>query len=46
MRAGFKEITARLVNLGDRLSKVEGVMEGMFWGARNQVPDKPREGVA
>lgn len=46
MRAGFKETNARLVNLGDRLSKVEGIMEGMFWSGRNQAPDKPREGVA
>ncbi|MDD9989412.1 MAG: hypothetical protein OXQ31_24310 [Spirochaetaceae bacterium] len=44
MQAGFRELTAR-VNIGDRLSKVEGVIEGMFWGARNQ-PDKPGEGAA
>ena len=46
MQAGFKELTARIVNLGDRLSKVEGIIEGMFWGARNQAPDKPGEGAA
>lgn len=46
MNAGFKEITARLVNVGDRLSKVEGIIEGMFWSARNQPPDKPRAGAA
>ncbi len=46
MRAGFKELTARVVNIGDRLSKVEGVIEGMFWSARNQPPDKPRAGAA
>ena len=46
MAAGFKEITARLVNIGDRLSKVEGIIEGMFWSARNQPPDKPRAGAA
>ena len=46
MRAGFKELTARVVNIGDRLSKVEGIIEGMFWGARNQPPDKPRQGAA
>ena len=43
---GIKEITERLVNVGDRLSKVEGVMEGMFWSARNQPSEAPREGVA
>ena len=46
MQAGFKELTARVVNIGDRLSKVEGIIEGMFWSTRNQPPDKPREGVA
>ena len=40
---GIREITERLVNVGDRLSKVEGVMEGMFWSARNQPPEAPRE---
>ena len=46
MNAGFKEITSRLVNVGDRLSKVEGIIEGIFWSARNQPPDKPRAGAA
>jgi hypothetical protein len=46
MKAGFQELTARIVNIGDRLSKVEGIIEGMFWGSRNRPPDKPREGVA
>ena len=46
MQAGFKELTARIVNIGDRLSKVEGIIEGMFWGARNQPADKPGEGAA
>ena len=46
MQAGFKALHARMVNIGDRLSKVEGVIEGMFWSARNQPPDKPREGAA
>ena len=40
---GIREITERLVNVGARLSKVEGVMEGMFWSARNQPPEAPRE---
>ena len=40
---GIREITERLVNVGDRLSKVEGVIEGMFWSARNQPPEAPRE---
>ncbi len=43
---GIREINERLVNVGDRLSKVEGVIEGMFWGARNQPPETPREGAA
>ena len=46
MQAGFKELTARVVNIGDRLSKVEGIIEGMFWGSRNRPPDKPRQGAA
>ena len=46
MQAGFKDLTARVVNIGDRLSKVEGVIEGLFWSSRNQPPDKPREGAA
>ena len=46
MQAGFKDLTARVVNIGDRLSKVEGIIEGMFWGSRNQPPDKPRQGAA
>ena len=46
MQAGFKELTARVVNIGGRLSKVEGVIEGLFWSSHNQPPDKPREGVA
>ena len=46
MQAGFKELTARVVNIGDRLSKVEGIIEGMFRSTRNQPPEKPREGVA
>ena len=46
MQAGFKELTARIVNLGDRLSKVEGIIEGLFWGARNQPADKAGEGAA
>ena len=46
MQAGFKELTSRVVSIGDRLSKVEGIIEGMFWGTRNQPADKPGEGVA
>ena len=46
MRAGFKELSARMVDIGDRLSKMEGIIEGMFWSSRNQPPDKPQEGVA
>ena len=46
MQAGFKELASRVVSIGDRLSKVEGIIEGMFWGARNQQADKPGEGAA
>ena len=45
MTAGFRLIADRLTNVGDRLSKVEGVIEGMFWSARNQ-PDTAKEGAA
>ena len=46
LQAGFKELTSRGLNIGDRLSKVEGIIEGVFWGARNQHADKPGEGAA
>ena len=46
MRAGFKDFGVRLGAIGDRLSKLEGIIEGLFWSGRNQPPDKPREGVA
>ena len=46
MQSGFKELAAQVINLGDRLSKVEGIIEGMFWGARAQPPDNKREGAA
>ena len=46
MHSGFKELGDRVTNVGDRLSKVEGIIEGMFWSGRNQPPDKPREGAA
>jgi hypothetical protein len=46
MQAGFKELGTRVGAIGDRLSKLEGVIEGLFWSGRNQPPDKPREGAA
>ena len=46
MQSGFKELTARVINIGDRLAKVEGIIEGMFWSGRNQSPDNKREGAA
>ena len=46
IQAGFKELHARISNLADRVSKVEGIIEGLFWGTRNQPPEKSREGVA
>ena len=46
MQAGFKELSARVGTIGDRLSKVEGIIEGMFWSPRNQPPEKPGEGAA
>lgn len=39
-------IADRLTNVGDRLSKVEGVIEGVVWGARHLSPDTPKEGAA
>lgn len=47
MKAGFEVIADRLTNVGDRLSKVEGVIEGMFWNARSLPlpPDTTREGA-
>ena len=46
MTAGFRLVADRLTGVGDRLSKVEGVIEGMFWSARNLPPDTAKEGVA
>ena len=46
MQAGFKELHVRVGNIGDRVSKVEGIIEGLFWGTRNQPPEKSREGAA
>ncbi len=46
VHAGFKELTARIVNIGDRLSKVERIIEEVFLGRRNQPADKPGEGAA
>jgi hypothetical protein len=46
MQAGSKDLGEKVGAVGDRLSKVEGVIEGLFWSSRNQPPDKPREGVA
>ena len=46
MQAGFKDLSERVTNVGDRMSKVEGIIEGMFWSGRNQPPEKPREGAA
>ena len=46
MRAGFKELSDRMADIGDRLSRIEGIIEGMFWSSRNQPPDKAQEGVA
>ena len=46
MQSGSKDLGEKVGAVGDRLSKVEGVIEGLFWSSRNQPPDKPREGVA
>ena len=46
MQAGFKELHLRISNLAGRVSKVEGIIEGLFWGGRNQRPEKSREGAA
>ena len=45
-REGDGRIADRLTNVEDRLSKVEGVIEGMFWSARNLPPKTTREGAA
>ena len=37
MKAGFKELTARMVDIGDRLSKIEGIIEGI-----PRLADPPR----
>ena len=46
MQAGFKELHLRISNLAGRVSKVEGIIEGLFRGGRNQRPEKSREGAA
>ena len=46
MQAGFKELHLRISNLAGRVSKVEGIIEGLFWGSRNQRPERSREGAA
>ena len=46
MQAGFKELNTRVGTVEHRLAKVEGIIEGLFWGTRNLPPDSPREGVA
>ncbi len=46
MKAGFGELNTRVGGVEQRLSKVEGVIEGLFWSNRNEPPDRPGEGVA
>ena len=46
MQAGFKELHLRISNLAGRVSKVEGIIEGLFWGSRNRQPERSREGAA
>ncbi len=46
LQAGFKELHLRISNLAGRVSKVEGIIEGLFWGGRNQRPERSREGAA
>ena len=46
MKAGFGELNTRVGAVEQRLSKVEGVIEGIFWSNRNEPPEKPREGAA
>lgn len=45
-QVGLKELNTRVGTVEHRLAKVEGIIEGLFWGTRNQPPDSPREGVA
>ena len=46
MQTGFKELNTRVGTVEQQLAKVEGIIEGLFWSARNEPPDRPREGVA
>ena len=46
MTTGFREVADRLTDVGDRLSRVEGVIEGMALSARYLSPDTPKEGAA
>lgn len=46
MKEGFREVADRLTDVGDRLSRVEGVIEGMALSARYLSPDTPKEGAA
>ena len=41
-----KELHLRISNLAGRVSKVEGIIEGLFWGGRNRQTEKSREGAA
>ena len=46
MQAGLKELNTRIGTVEQRLAKVEGVIEGLFWSRRTEPPDQPREGAA
>ena len=45
LEAGVKEVTKRVANVGDRLSRVEGVIEGALLTNRT-VAAESREGAA
>ena len=45
LEAGVKEVTKRVANVGDRLSRVEGVIEGALLTNRAPVAES-REGAA
>lgn len=40
------DMTTGFMNVGERVSKVEGVVEGLFPGVRTQPREAPRQGAA
>ena len=40
------EVTTGFLNVAERVSRVEGVLEGMFPGVRHRPRETPRQGAA